>query len=103
LHELAKFARQGPAAEELQRAKDYSVGQMRLGLESSTNQMMWIGEHLLAYGTVTSPDEVERKIVSVTAEQIRRAAADLLRTNRLCLSIITPSKDEAGVKRLLEL
>lgn len=101
LQELTKLARRAPAAEELRRAKDYAIGQMRLGLESTSNQMMWSGEHLMAYGFVQTPDEVERRIEAVTPEEIQHVAADLFRESRLSVAVITPSKDERAVEELL--
>jgi predicted Zn-dependent peptidase len=85
----------------LQRAKDYSIGQMRLGLESTSNQMMWVGEHLLSYGFIHTPEEIERKIEAVTAEEVQSIATDLFRDNRLSAAVITPSKDERAVADLL--
>ena len=101
LAEMRKMSRQPPSAIELQRAKDYAIGQMRLGLESTANRMMWLGEHLLAYGTIHTPAEVERQITEVTAADVQQAAADLFRENRLNVAVITPSKDERGVSALL--
>ena len=101
LRELTKIAQRRPAAGELRRAKDYAIGQMRLGLESSSNQMMWLGEHLLAYGTIPSPDDVERRIEAVTADEVQAAAADLFRDRRLNAAVITPSRDEPAVRGLL--
>ena len=43
-----------------------------MGLESTTNQMMWMGESLLGYGKVLDPAEIERRILAVTAEEIQR-------------------------------
>jgi predicted Zn-dependent peptidase len=74
---------------------------MRLGLESTANRMMWLGEHLLAYGTIQTPAEVERQIIGVTATDVQNAAADLFRDNRLNVAVITPSKDERSIKELL--
>jgi predicted Zn-dependent peptidase len=102
LAELDKLARRAPTADELRRAKDYAIGQMRLGLESSSNQMMWVGEHLLAYGFVQTPAEVERQLEAVNAEEIRRVAAEMFRDHRLNVAIITPSKDERAVAKLLK-
>jgi predicted Zn-dependent peptidase len=101
LRELRQLSRRAPGAEELRRAKDYAIGQMRLGLESTSNQMMWIGEHLLAYGVVLTPDEIEKKIEAVTADEIQRVAAALFRDNRLNVAVITPSKEERAVSGLL--
>lgn len=101
LTELRKISRQPPSAVELQRAKDYAIGQMRLGLESTANRMMWLGEHLLAYGTIQTPAEVERRIAGVAAADVQEVAADLFRDNRLNVAVITPSKDERSLNALL--
>jgi len=101
LQELRKLSRRPPSAVELQRAKDYSIGQMRLGLESTSNQMMWIGEHVLSYGFIHTPEEIERKIEAVTAEEVQSIATDLFRDNRLSAAVITPSKDDKAVADLL--
>jgi predicted Zn-dependent peptidase len=101
LAELRKGPKQPPSAVELRRAKDYAIGQMRLGLESTANRMMWIGEHLLAYGSIQSPAEVEERIAAVTTEDVQAIAADLFRNNRLNVAVITPSRDERGINALL--
>jgi predicted Zn-dependent peptidase len=101
LVELRKLSKQPPSTVELRRAKDYAIGQMRLGLESTANRMMWIGEHLLAYGSIQSPAEVEERIAAVTTEDVQTTAADLFRNNRLNVAVITPSKDERGINALL--
>jgi len=101
LAELRRISQQPPSKVELQRAKDYAIGQMRLGLESTSNRMMWLGEHLLAYGTIQTPAEVERRIIGVTATDVQQAAADLFRDNHLNVAVITPSKDERSIKALL--
>ncbi len=102
LRELRKLAAHPPGPAELKRAKDYSIGQMRLGLESTTNQMMWMGDHLLAYGRIEHPDDIERRVQAVTADDVQRVAADLFHDRRLNVAVITPSKNEAGFRRRLE-
>jgi predicted Zn-dependent peptidase len=101
LRELHKLARRAPAGEELRRAKDYAIGAMRLGLESTSNQMMWAGEHLLAYGFVLTPDEIAKNIEAVTTDKIQEVATALFRDNRLNVAVITPGKDERVVSELL--
>jgi predicted Zn-dependent peptidase len=101
LQELRKISKQPPSAIELQRAKDYAIGQMRLGLESTANRMMWLGEHLLAYGAIQSPAEVEKHIAGVKATDVQKAAADIFRDNRLNVAVVTPSKDEKAISSLL--
>jgi predicted Zn-dependent peptidase len=101
LAEMRRVAQRPPSAIELQRAKDYAIGQMRLGLESTANRMMWLGEHLLAYGAIQTPAEVERRIAEVTTADVQETAADLFRNHRLNVAVITPSKDERAVNELL--
>src|SRR5258706_241233 len=101
LRELKKMAVRPPLATELQRAKDYAIGQMRLGLESSSNQMMWLGEHLLAYGYIHTPDEIERTLLAVTGDSIQAVADHLFCQPQLKTAIITPSEDENMWRDLL--
>lgn len=101
LRELKSISRRPPSAIELRRAKDYAIGQMRLGLESSSNQMMWLGEHLLAYGFIQTPDEIERQLEAVTTDDVQKIATELFRDKRLNAAVITPSKDEREVAELL--
>ncbi|MCG3149358.1 MAG: putative zinc protease [Verrucomicrobiae bacterium] len=101
LQELKKLAVRAPSAVELRRAKDYAIGQMRLGLESTSNQMMWCGEHLLAYGQVQTPAEIEQKIEAVTTDQVQEVAVAVFRDQRLNAAVITPTKEERVVSDLL--
>jgi predicted Zn-dependent peptidase len=72
--ELIRIASKPVAREELLRAKDYLIGQHRLNLESTTNQMLWMGETLLAYNRVVSPDVARARIAAVTAAEVQAAA-----------------------------
>lgn len=101
LHELRKISRRPPPPAELRRAKDYTIGQMRLGLESTSNQMMWLGEHLIAYGFIRTPDEIEQKLEAVTPDDVQAVAAALFRDSRLNAAIITSCKNEAAARDLL--
>jgi predicted Zn-dependent peptidase len=101
LRELGRMARSGPDCRELQRAKDYAIGQMRMGLEVSSNQMMWIGEHLLAYNRIPTTDEIEKQVMAVTDSHVRHMAAELFHDHRLHAAIISPSGDVDRLKEIL--
>ena len=101
LRELGRMTERAPTARELRKAKDYAIGQMRLSLESTTNQMMWLGEHLLAYGSIETPEEVERRFEAVDAAALQGVAAEVFRDHRLNAAVITPSGDERAVARCL--
>ncbi|MBI3415948.1 MAG: insulinase family protein [Verrucomicrobia bacterium] len=100
--ELRRFAETAPMPGELRRARDYVIGQIELSLESTTNQMMWLGEQMLAYGKIISPREAERHLCAVTPGQIRAAARDFFRPERLNLALVSPLKKAPSLARWLE-
>ena len=86
---------------EVRRAKDYAVGQMLMGLESTTNQMMWMGESVLGYRKILDPLEIEAKMMAVTPEQIREVASHCLDRSRMGVSVIGPLHDAKQVRSWL--
>jgi predicted Zn-dependent peptidase len=102
LRELERICSSKPSVAELRKAQDYAIGQTFMGLESTTNQMMWIGESLLGYARVLNPNETEQKVMAVTAEELQRVACYCLNKGRLGVAVVGPVK-EAEVKGWLEL
>jgi predicted Zn-dependent peptidase len=98
LKELRALCARKPGVEELRKARDYTLGQTLMGLESTTNQMMWMGEGLLGYRKILGPEDVERQICSVTAEQIQSVAADCLSSSRLGVAIVGPQEEADAVR-----
>ena len=101
VRELRRLAATPPAAAELRRARDYVLGQFDLSLESTENQMMWLGEQLLGYGKTIAPAEIKRRLGEVTAGEIRAAARDFFRPERLNLALVSPLKTDRGLRHLL--
>ena len=79
-----------PTAAELRKARDYAIGQTLMGLESTTNQMMWMGESLLGYAQVQDPGNVEKKVCAVTADDVQRVACYCLSKGRLGVAVVGP-------------
>ena len=80
------------------------TGKSRTGkIESTTNQMMWIGEHLLGYGEIHDPREIIHKVEAVTAEGVSREARELFRARDLNLAIVGPVEDRKSIESLLRL
>jgi predicted Zn-dependent peptidase len=104
LSELAKTRDRPVGSQELRRAKDYAIGQLRIGLESTSNQMMWIGENLMSYGRFIQPSEVIRKVEAVSEKDIYRVAGEVLNRKNLSVSMITPGggeKHEALIRKAM--
>lgn len=103
LRELKQIMKTLPSPGEIRRARDYVIGQLDMSLESTEPQMMWMGEHLLAYGKISHPDEVKKRLGKVRASEIRSAAQDFFRSERLNLALVSPLKTDKNLSRLLRL
>ena len=101
LRELRRLRETPPSREELRRARDYVLGQIDLGRESTDNQMNWVGEQWLGYGTVRSPGAVKRRLARVTAAEIRAAARDFFRPEQLNLAVVSPLKSSRAISAVL--
>ena len=102
LRELRRLRDAAPSAAELRRAQDYVIGQIDLSLESTDNQMNWLGEQLLGYGRIFRPAEVKRRLLKVTAAEIRAVARDFLRPERMNLALVSPLKSDRAAARVLK-
>jgi len=101
LRELRQMKERPVSPRELRRAKDYAIGQLRISLESTTNQMMYVGENLVGYKHFTQPDVVIRRLEAVTADDVHRLAREILNPRRASAALIVPG--EAGrLKPLLQ-
>jgi predicted Zn-dependent peptidase len=101
MRELRRIREAAPSAAELRRARDYVIGQIDLSLESTDNQMNWLGEQLLGYGRIFQPGEVKRRLREVTAGEIRAVACDFFRPDRLNLALVSPLNTASRVAKLL--
>lgn len=95
VQEVARMREKPVGAQELRRAKDYAIGQLRIGLENSGNQMMWVGDNLLSYGKVIQPAEVVKRLEAVGPADIQRVAQQVLQRRQASLAMITPGGGDA--------
>jgi predicted Zn-dependent peptidase len=59
-------------------AKKQFLGQFAISSENNENYMLGAGKSLLVFGKVESADTVREKILSLTAEEIRETACNIL-------------------------
>ena len=105
VRELQKLKSRTVGEKELKRAKDYVTGQMKLGLESTANRMMWLGENMLSHGKFVSPDDTITKISEVRPHEIQKVARTIFKRSRSSLASITPEScmaDESAAERILK-
>jgi predicted Zn-dependent peptidase len=98
MSELERVCHTPPSRHELRKAQDYTIGQTLMGLESTTNQIMWMGESILGYRKILDPAEIEQRVLAVTAEDVRAVACHCLNRARLGVAIVGPVKDVEEIK-----
>jgi predicted Zn-dependent peptidase len=103
MRELGRATRELLSPAELRRARDYVIGQMDLSLESTDNQMMWLGEQMIGYDKIVPPDEIKQRLSEVKAYEIRSAARDFFRPERMNLALVSPLKSDRGLGALLKM
>lgn len=101
MRELKRLTERVPTAAEIRRAREYLVGQLDLGLEGTENQMNWVGEQLIAYGRIIQPAETKQRIADVKPAEVRSAARDFFRPERMSLAIVSPLKSTKGLVGML--
>lgn len=101
LQELDKFCAKPPTKSELRQAQDYTIGQTLMGLESTTNQMMWMGESILGYGKIVDPQDVETRLLAVTAQEIQAVAQACLQRSRLAVAVAGEAPEVSHIKTWL--
>lgn len=101
--ELQRLRQTPPSVAELRRARDYVLGQVDLSLESTENQMNWVGEQLLGYGSIHSPATFKRRLGFVKPADIRAVAREFFRPDRLSVALVSPLKSDRSVRRAVRL
>jgi predicted Zn-dependent peptidase len=90
--ELDAAAQGTLSAAEIERGKGQMRGATVLGLEDAGSRMSRIGKSEVAYGDIIGVDEVLARVDAVTADDVARAAADVLGRPR-CLTVVGPFGD----------
>jgi predicted Zn-dependent peptidase len=102
LRELESICHRAPTRTELRKAQDYTIGQTLMGLESTTTQMMWVGESLMGYGWIHDPSEIEAKISRRATLRISSAAPAIACTaGDLGVAVVGPEQERARVESWL--
>lgn len=104
LEEVRKISNEIIPENELRKAKDYLIGTMYLGLESSDSLADFYGfQELLHDKKIQTPDDIVLKIEKITAKEIQKLAKEILKNEGLNLAIVGPFNGEAEFLPLLRL
>lgn len=88
LAELTRIKHEPVTAEELDRAKNQSKGNMVLGLETSGSRMSSLARQQMYWGRFFSLDEITAEIDRITPADIQRLANDLFHPDALALTLL---------------
>ncbi|MDO9541723.1 MAG: pitrilysin family protein [Kiritimatiellia bacterium] len=94
LREIKRLKDELISLKELSMAKQYVIGHLRLALENPLGQMMWVGEHILNYGSVIPPEEVVGAITAVRAEDVQKTAEAIFKDRLATFSMLSPGVSE---------
>jgi predicted Zn-dependent peptidase len=72
--ETADLAHNGPRAGELERAKRLAIAQSKLSFESTSAHCSWVGEGLLFFGHIPSPQQARENLLQVTDAEVQAIA-----------------------------
>lgn len=89
--------------EELRKAKDYIIGRMYLGLESSDDLADFYGFQELLKGERKTPENKAKEIEKVTAKEIRDIAKKLFVDNKANIAIVGDVKDGNSLYKAIKL
>lgn len=103
LLELKKLKEELVPEKELKKVKDYIIGHLYMGLESSKSFASYYGFQEALRDRIYTPEEWEKLIKGVSAEDIRRLAREIFKTETLNLAVVGPIKEKKGLEKLLKL
>ncbi len=88
---------------ELQKAKQFLIGNMKLGLESSDEFASFYGAQDILHKEIKTLPQIEEEIRAVTAEQIKDIAGEIFQSSHANLALIGPYTDKDSIIALLKL
>lgn len=98
--EIRDIQTNGVSDVELQRAKDQLRGNLLLSLEHVNSRMSRLGKSKMYLGKVIPPEEIVRRINSITNDQIREVAKNFLVPEKFCLASVGPWEDPDLIQEL---
>lgn len=93
-HELQRLIDTPLTASQLTTAKKQYKGQLAISRSNLENRALHVGRSFALYGEVTSLEQLFRRIDALTAADLQRVAATLLRPENLSVLIYRPEDKE---------
>ena len=101
LEEVFKLVDEPVPEDELTRARDFTVGNFRLSLETTMALTQWTGENLVNTGEIEEIDDVVSKLAAVTSADVQRVARRLFTRDNVAMSLVGPRADPELLEKTL--
>lgn len=95
LQELQALANGQVEEAELAHCRDYLLGTLYLGTESSEDRMLRLAKNLFLFGRHVPVEETAARLKAVSLDDIRAVARDFLVLDQACLCALGPDVDES--------
>ena len=102
IKELMRFKREPISPAELTKAKEMSKGQLALRLEDSRHVAGWLGGQETLTGRILTLDDVNTLVDSVSAEDIKNLAHQLIDRSKMRLAVVGPLQKSEPLNKLVE-
>jgi predicted Zn-dependent peptidase len=102
LGELEQMVEKDVPESELTKAREYTKGRLKLGLESTNAMASWLGQQELLAGRIRPVDEIVAAVDSVDQAAIRRVAGRVL-DQPIQLSVIGPFASDGKFRKAIGL
>ncbi len=101
IKEIYNIQSNGVSATELQRVKDQLKGNLLLSLESISTRMSRLGKSQLYLDKVVSPNEIVKRIMSISDSDIKDFARTFLKPGHFCMASVGPWDDGGILKEIV--
>src|SRR5438105_6272443 len=99
--ELRRMVEQAVTPPELLKAKEFTKGRLRLGLESTNAMASWLSQQQLLTGTIRTVEEVIAEVDLVDPAEVQRVAQRML-AGPYQVAVIGPFASDAGFRTIAE-
>ena len=103
LHEVRRLKSESVDKDELLRVKEYLIGNLYLGLESSDSLAEFYGYQEIMRKPLLRPSEIAAKVRAVNTSYLSRIAEAYLVNEHLNLALIGPIKNKKELEKLLHI
>ncbi len=101
LDECKKLTKTPVSKEELDKVKEHRIGNLYMGLETTDAIAEFYASQEIIQGNMKKPEELEKQIRAVTAEDVLMVAKDIFKDRNLNLAIVGNVSNSKSIKKVL--